>query len=310
MASVFFSYSHEDEALRDELEKHLAMMKRNGEIETWHDRRIRAGDPLDSAIDERLEQSDIILLLLSPAFLASDYCYDIEKSRALELQNEGKARVISVILRPCDWRETPLAQFLVTPTDGKAVVKWTNQDDAFQDVVKSIRNALPQPPAHSSPTPSPPVAPALPARSSNLRLKKSFTQAEKDDFAEQTFNYLAEFFQNSLNELETRNTGIQTRFKQIDATHFFAEIYQNGNSVSKAHIRHGGHSLMGGGITYSTSSSPNSINEQLSVEVGEHSLSLKPMGMSAIGFGSVAQGALSQQGAAEFYWKLLLNPLQ
>lgn len=286
------------------------MMKRNGEIETWQDRRIRAGDPLDSAIDERLEQSDIILLLLSPAFLASDYCYDIEKSRALELQNEGKARVISVILRPCDWRETPLAHFLVTPTDGKAVVKWSNQDEAFQDIVKSIRNALPKPPSTATTNPlSSPTLP-LPARSSNLRIKKSFTQADQDEFAEQTFHYLAQFFKNSLTELEARNDNIQTRFKQIDATHFSAEIYQNGNSVSKAHIRHGEHSLMGGGITYSSSSSPDSINEQLSVEVGGHSLSLKPIGMSAIGFGSVPQGALSQQGAAEFYWKLLLNRLQ
>jgi hypothetical protein len=88
--------------------------------------------------------------------------------------------VISVILRPCDWRETPLAHFLVTPTDGKAVVKWSNQDEAFQDIVKSIRNAIPKPPSTATTNPlSSPTLP-LPARSSNLRIKKSFTQADQE----------------------------------------------------------------------------------------------------------------------------------
>lgn len=50
MTTVFFSYSHRDELLRDQLETQLAMLKRQGVIETWHDRRIVAGEKLDGSI--------------------------------------------------------------------------------------------------------------------------------------------------------------------------------------------------------------------------------------------------------------------
>jgi hypothetical protein len=73
MARLFFSYSHRDEAFRDELEIHLSALKRQGVIETWHDRRIGAGKEFDPAISEHLESADIILLLVSPYFIASDY---------------------------------------------------------------------------------------------------------------------------------------------------------------------------------------------------------------------------------------------
>jgi hypothetical protein len=79
--SVFFSYSHKDEALRDRLETHPAMLKRQGVISTWHDRRLIAGDDVDEGISQELERADIMLLL---DFLASEYCYGIEVARALE----------------------------------------------------------------------------------------------------------------------------------------------------------------------------------------------------------------------------------
>ena len=96
MAIVFFSYSHRDEALRDELEIHLALLRREGLIQSWHDRRIDAGDELDGSIDKNLETADIILLLVSPYFIASNYCFDVEMRRAIERHNAGNARVIPV----------------------------------------------------------------------------------------------------------------------------------------------------------------------------------------------------------------------
>ena len=91
MASLFFSYSHADEALRDQLEKHLSALKHQGKIETWHDRRILAGQTFSSEIDSHLESADIILLLVSPDFLASDYCYEVEMRHALERHQRGEA---------------------------------------------------------------------------------------------------------------------------------------------------------------------------------------------------------------------------
>ena len=99
-ARIFISYAHEDEDLRKEIEKQLAILCRQGLIETWHDRRIGAGTEWAGAIDRELEAADIILLLVSADFLASDYIYDIELKRAMERHEAGTVTVIPVILRP------------------------------------------------------------------------------------------------------------------------------------------------------------------------------------------------------------------
>ena len=100
------------------------MLKRQGIIEAWHDRRILAGAQLDDAISAELERADIVLLLISSDFLASEYCYAREMTRALERHREGVCVVIPVILRPCDWTDAPFAGLMALPTDGKPVTQW------------------------------------------------------------------------------------------------------------------------------------------------------------------------------------------
>src|SRR5437588_4771006 len=97
--SIFYSYAREDEALRNKLEKHLSLLQRQGSIVTWYDRQIIPGTDWAHDIDSHLNQASIILLLISPDFLASDYCYNIEMQRALERHKVGEARVIPIILR-------------------------------------------------------------------------------------------------------------------------------------------------------------------------------------------------------------------
>ena len=100
MISLFFSYSHRDEALRNELETHLTILKRQHVISTWRHRTIGAGQAFDRELSQHLEEAEIILLLVSPDFLASDYCYEIEMKRALERHESRDARVVPIILRP------------------------------------------------------------------------------------------------------------------------------------------------------------------------------------------------------------------
>jgi hypothetical protein len=147
LATIFFSYSHKDEDFRDRLETHLAMLKQLGLIEAWHDRRILAGDNVDHNISANLESADIILLLVSSDFLASKYCYDVEVVRAMERHEAGDARVIPIILRHCDWREAPFGKLLAAPKDGKPIKSWPDIDEAFLDVTKHIRAALPTEPS-------------------------------------------------------------------------------------------------------------------------------------------------------------------
>ena len=138
-ARLFFSYAHRDEAFREDLEMHLALLKRQGVIEGWHDRMIGAGDEWADQIDERLEAADVILLLVSPSFLASDYCYDREMGRALERHAAGEARVIPVLVRPCDWQTAPFARLQGLPRDARPVTQWNDPDAAWLDVVRGIR---------------------------------------------------------------------------------------------------------------------------------------------------------------------------
>ena len=139
--ALFYSYSHKDEDLRDELEKHLIMLRREGVIDEWHDRKIMAGDEWDGEIKENLERADIILFLVSADFLASDYCYGVEVTRAMERHEAGEARVIPVFLRACDWKGAPFGKLQGVPRDARPVTSWPNRDEAFTDVAKAIRRA-------------------------------------------------------------------------------------------------------------------------------------------------------------------------
>jgi tetratricopeptide (TPR) repeat protein len=138
---VFFSYSHKDEELRDQLSNHLSTLKRKQFITAWHDRRIGAGTEWANEIDERLDAADIILLLISSDFLASDYCYDIEVKRAMERHDAGEARVIPVILRPVDWKGAPFGKLQALPRDARPVTEWPNRDQALLDIAQGIRAA-------------------------------------------------------------------------------------------------------------------------------------------------------------------------
>jgi TIR domain len=141
---VFFSYSHKDRDLRDQLETHLSLLKNQGVVSSWHDRKIIAGTEWAREIDAHLNTAQIVLLLISADFIASTYCYDIEVKRAMERHYAGKARVIPIILRYCDWHHAPFGKLQALPTDGKPVDSrnWYNKDEAFHNVTQGIRKAV------------------------------------------------------------------------------------------------------------------------------------------------------------------------
>jgi hypothetical protein len=140
---IFYSYAPEDEKLRQQLEKQLRILRYNGLITEWYNREISAGEDKESEITEQLNSADIILLLVSTDFIASDYCYGFEVKRAMERHNLGDARVIPVILRPVfDWKNTPFGKLQVLPKNENPVVKWSNQDAAFANVAEGIKNVV------------------------------------------------------------------------------------------------------------------------------------------------------------------------
>ena len=316
MISLFFSYSHKDEELRDQLEVHLATLKREGAIDVWHDRRIPAGNEVDHTISDALERADVVLLLVSPDFLASPYCNDVEVARAMQRHDKRESRVIPVILRPCDWQRSSFGKLLATPKDGKPVTRWADRDEAFLDIVKAIRQALPP---HKGSDVSKVLSAhdvkagtkteAAKPRSSNLRLKKQFSEADQDKYREDAFEFIARFFENSLIELQQRNPGIEQSFRRRGGDVFTAVVYRNGKAEARCTIRLGGERGMMSGIRFShgDDGAGNSFNEILSVGVGEQELFLQPlMGR----FGGEKTAHLSEEGAAEYFWTIFIEPLQ
>ena len=136
---LFISYSHKDEALQEQLVTHLAPLKKQKVIEAWHDRQIQAGMNWENQIDDKLNIADIVLLLISPDFVASDYCSNIEIEQAMKRHHDGEAIIIPVILEPCDWSWLPFAKFQAFPKDARAITTWDNQNEAFLDVAAGIR---------------------------------------------------------------------------------------------------------------------------------------------------------------------------
>jgi formylglycine-generating enzyme required for sulfatase activity len=142
---VFFSYSREDKPLRDKLEKHLISLKRQGVISLWHDREIVAGSEWEEEIDRHMKTADIILLLISPDFVASKYCYEIELPDAMTRHEAGESYVVPILLRPTSgWKNLSFAKLQVYPSGGVPVTRWSDEDEAFVDVADGIAGAVEQ----------------------------------------------------------------------------------------------------------------------------------------------------------------------
>lgn len=141
-ARIFISYAHADEAHRKRLEVHLSPLIREGLIEAWHDRMIPAGSAWSKEIDRNLTEADIVVLLTSADFVASDYCFEIELQLALNRQSFGEVQVIPVFVEPADFSRMPFAKFQGLPRDAKPVSLWPNRDEAWRDVARGIRTVV------------------------------------------------------------------------------------------------------------------------------------------------------------------------
>jgi TIR domain len=140
--SVFVSYSHKDELYREKLRISLSQLQRENLITVWHDRKILPGQEWEREIDRNLENAEIVLLLVSPDFLASEYCTGREMLQALERHRSGSATVVPIIVRPSDWQNSPLASLQALPTEGRPVSSWKNKDKAWLNVARGLRQLI------------------------------------------------------------------------------------------------------------------------------------------------------------------------
>jgi hypothetical protein len=138
---VYICYAHKDEALMKELEGQLGALELQGLIKIWHDRKVVAGVEWKQEVARHLRSADIILFLISSAFMASEYTQNVEVKLAIERQNAGTAHVIPIILRSVYYGGTSFAELKVLPTNRKALTSWTNPDEAYFNITEGIREA-------------------------------------------------------------------------------------------------------------------------------------------------------------------------
>ena len=170
--TLFYSYAHEDEGLRDELQGHLKILERRGLLAPWHDRRIVPGQDWSQQIDTNLRVAELVLLLVSKDFIESDYIMGTELGAAMQRHAAQQTVVVPIVVRsvdldPEDAADLPFLRLQGLPTNLRPVTSWPNRDEAWTDVAKGLRATVKGIRERRPPPPMPPPAPvaaAAPAR--------------------------------------------------------------------------------------------------------------------------------------------------
>lgn len=324
MTTGFISYTRADSALKEQLVRHLAPLQREGLIDLWHDGMLRPGEHLDPAVQAALAASDVVILLVSADFIASQYCYEQEMLRAFARQRDRTSRVIPIILRPCQWKGVPigngetLSEFVALPKDGKAVISWPDVDTALDNAVGAIREMLKARGSKSLPaidvddhvqtSKLEPVS--SPAPSTNLLgIAAKPTDLDRDRFLRSGFTTTAALFEQKLAELSASDPRIESDFERIDSRSFAASVYFDGKRVGQVSIWHGSDTWRNAlCLSYDAATSArNSMNDWLPVEDA-------PQGL-AFGAGNAmsqrpADGPLDAEGAGSYFWENFLEQVR
>lgn len=325
LINVVCSYSHEDENYCTKLVKHLKIMESEGLINTWHDRKIEPGQVLEEEIEEAFSSADIILLLISSDFFNSDYCCKTEMPKALKRHEERKSIVIPVILRSCDWKESPIRTLLAVPTDGKPLSQFSNIDDGLLQVVDAVKKARTvllqwnkesgKRITSSSNNTNSKVKSSLNSpntfitRSKNLEIRKNFTDRDYELALKECIRFLGEFFTNSLAELSNSNGEIDYDIDWHGNDRFECKIYENGRGVSHCHIWRLKVDISQNEIRYYSGEwSMGAFNYSMAVGSDGRSIGFKVV-VGRI-FDDKPVKLLNQVDVAEYFWANFIEPLQ
>lgn len=325
MPKVVISYAHEDHNFLSKLTVHLMSLERTGQIDSWSDRKINPGQDFNQEIEKQFDSADIILLLVSPDFIASDFCYNTEMSKALERHKNQQAVVIPVILRPCNWKKLPFAKLKAVPYDGMPIASYKDIDSGFLEVVEAVRDATKS--LDNTKTTMDGGTSVLPSsnmsgsdgfrksenlatpRSKNLQIRKKFTDKDFDVAMETGMSYVCSYFKNSLEDLEKQNEQIHVKFRSSGSDRFEATIYQNGQQECICGIWLDQSPFQQKEIRYNSwGLSTDSYNYSFVAESNKNSIKFRTL----IGRTSDEKSdyLYSKEEMAEFFWSCFIEPIQ
>lgn len=235
MSKLFISYSHMDAHVLERLHAHMAILRSEGKVVAWFDREILAGGNLNTDIREKLDDADIFVAIVSPDYLNSNYCYEVEFKQALERKDKGQLVIVPVIAQPCDWHASPFGKMKAIPTDGKAISDWVNENAAYLNVIQELRRLLeagktvPGPIKESSA-----IAEGTKTKKA-YKVKQDFTEIDIIDFRADSFEVIRRYFEESVSEINTIED-IQARILSSDKTSFTCLVTNRRKVDSKGYI--------------------------------------------------------------------------
>lgn len=220
MAHAFISYSHSDENIVKRLHTHMSQLKREGNLTSWYDGEILAGASFDKDISTELSKADIFIAIVSPDYISSAYCFDIEFQDALNRFSQGHVRIVPVIAQPCDWKASPFGKFKAIPKDGKPISEWTNENNAFLNIIDELRKLV-STPLTAKPAPSP-----MKQSQTTYKVKRDFDPVDNLNFRDESFEIIHEYFLQAIEEINGVNE-IKARFVNDTAKQQFTCVITN-----------------------------------------------------------------------------------
>lgn len=262
----------------------MSVLQREGSVETWTDHQIMPGGKLDGEVSRALLRSDLFIALVSPDYLASNYCYEKEFEEALRMAETGQIKIVPVILEPCDWLSSPFRQFLALPKDGKPVSEWTNSNIAYLDVVSGIRRIVStgalQPAAVSS------GGTTGVSSGRRIKIKQEFDSIQRSEFTDLAFNVISEFFKHSCDELNGIED-LRAKYYQMSESAFTCTVVNRGiKGGREANITvHNGkgrrHHFGDINYVFEAHADPNSSNGSIRVSADDYNMYLS-LGMGVL----------------------------
>jgi hypothetical protein len=305
---VFISYSHRDAAALERLHVHLAVLRREGHVEAWFDRNILAGDAVDDEIARELQSADIFLLLLTPDFLASNYCVEREMQRALERQRAGEARIVSIIVEPCDWASVEqLRRLKAVPVDGKPISDWANANTAYLNVIQELRRIIDihVPAVERTETVEKAIAASDPT-ASRYRVRRDFDEIDRSEYRDAAFLTIKDYFHRAITEIN-QIEGLRGRFVDGGPKSFGSTIVNKGRTNGTAHItvhcRNGRFALGDIFYSYSENAQENTANGGFNVSSDEYEQFL----VATMSMFAGRNDRLTSDQAAEYLWNELIE---
>lgn len=222
---AFISYSHKDKKYLQKLEIHLAQIKRDNIIQSWTDNKILAGDNLSETINAELSTSDLFIALLSPEYIASNYCYEKEFQFALQMLEKKEIIIIPVICEPCDWHNTPFKNLLALPKDGKPISEWANDNTAYMSINENLRKVAARNTELNINKSNTEFAVEKIGR--NYKIQKEFDSIQKLEFVEKSFKEVVRYLSSYLDEITSLENVNVKILKQIETELKFIVVNRN-----------------------------------------------------------------------------------